>query len=67
MGIIMVLISAHSIMAENQEELAKKLANPIASMISIPFQLNYDENFGPDDEGSKWVLNIQPVIPLFHR
>ena len=61
---IMVLIFAHSSMAENQEELAKKLANPIASMISIPFQLNYDKDYGPDDEGSKWALNIQPVIPF---
>jgi hypothetical protein len=61
---IMVLIFAHSSMAENQAELAKKLANPIASMISVPFQLNYDKDYGPDDEGSKWVLNIQPVIPF---
>jgi len=45
-------------------ELAKKLANPVASLVSVPFQLNYDENFGADDEGSKTVLNIQPVAPL---
>jgi hypothetical protein len=30
----------------------------------VPFQLNYDENIGNDDEGSRWVLNIQPVIPF---
>lgn len=63
MGIIL-LFFAHSVMAKDQGELAKKLANPIASLISVPLQLNYDKNIGPQDEGSKWVLNIQPVIPF---
>jgi hypothetical protein len=49
--------------ASDSAELAKKLANPISSLISVPFQLNYDEGFGPSDAG-KWTLNIQPVIPF---
>lgn len=60
----MVLIFAHSGIAETQGDFAKKLANPIASMISVPFQLNYDKDFGVDDEGAKWVLNIQPILPI---
>lgn len=50
--------------ADAAAELAKKLANPVASLISVPLQYNYDENFGPDDEGSMSVLKIQPVIPF---
>ncbi|MDN5870421.1 MAG: transporter [Nitrococcus sp.] len=44
--------------------LAKKLANPVASLISVPFQYNYDDSYGPNEKGSKSQLNIQPGIPL---
>jgi hypothetical protein len=50
--------------ADEAAELAKKLANPVASLISVPLQYNYDEKYGPDDKGSKSVLNIQPVWPF---
>jgi hypothetical protein len=49
--------------AESAAEVAKKLANPIASMISVPFQSNWDVGIG-EDNGSRMVLNVQPVVPF---
>ncbi|MCA8963237.1 MAG: transporter [Planctomycetes bacterium] len=50
--------------ANDAEALAKKLSNPVAALISVPMQLNYDRDIGPVDDGERWTLNVQPVVPI---
>lgn len=57
-----LLVSTPCLLA-NDEELAKKLSNPVADLISLPIQSNFDFGIGPGD-GTRWSTNIQPVIPF---
>lgn len=49
--------------AQSKEALAKASQNPLASMISLPFQNNTNFNVGPDNQTQN-VLLVQPVIPF---
>jgi hypothetical protein len=44
--------------------LPQELSNPVADLISVPFQMNYDCGIGPLDDGWKLQTNIQPVVPF---
>jgi hypothetical protein len=64
-----LLLSALSTLAIAQEQsstedLAKKTQNPVADLISVPLQSNFNFGAGFHHNNMIYVLNIQPVIPI---
>lgn len=50
--------------ADFNADLAQELTNPVADLMTIPIQMNFDSNIGLQDQGDKLQTNIQPVIPF---
>jgi hypothetical protein len=48
---------------EAMAELARAVQNPVADLISVPFQDNTNFNYGPNGHIQN-ILNIQPVVPI---
>jgi hypothetical protein len=55
--------ASRPVFAQSADELAKQTQNPVASLISVPFQGNWDFGIG-DREATGTTLNIQPVAPF---
>ena len=66
-GLIAFVVAASltaSARAETDEALAMQLSNPVAALVSVPFQFNYERNIGSARSGTRTLLNIQPVVPF---
>lgn len=60
---LIVTLMSNISYAQSNAELAKAAQNPIANLISLPFQDNINTGIGPDDQTQN-ILNIQPVWPI---
>ena len=49
--------------ADENTGLRAKTQNPVSDLISLPLQNNFDFGIGPS-KATRWVLNVQPVIPF---
>jgi hypothetical protein len=69
LAIVLLLMIGQGALAQEGEagsgnsDLAKQVQNPVADLISLPFQNNMNFGLGPNNRMQN-VLNIQPVIPI---
>lgn len=61
--ILLLLFLGSSLLAQDAEELSKEAANPVANLMSFPFQNNTNFGYGSFNRTTN-ILNIQPVIPF---
>jgi hypothetical protein len=61
--VAIIALATSTALQAQEADLAQKLANPVADLISVPIQSNLDFGVGPGD-GTIWRTNIQPVIPF---
>ena len=61
--VIVCLWSVPTYAEQTAEELAKKTQNPVADLISVPFQNNLNFGLGPHNRAQN-ILNVQPVVPI---
>ena len=54
---------AQSTASGDATDLAKQLSNPVADLVSVPFQFNWEQGVG-DQDATRMVMNVQPVVPF---
>jgi hypothetical protein len=61
---IALILPGHSASAQQDaDELARQTQNPVASLITVPFEANWDMGIGAR-EATGTILNFQPVVPF---
>lgn len=61
--LFLLLVLSAPVEAQDDVELAKKTQNPVADLISVPFENNINFGVGPDNDAQN-ILYVQPVIPF---
>lgn len=62
-GLLLLNVVGLSLAQDSKEDLSQQAANPLADLMSFPFQNNLNMNYGDFSRNTN-VLNIQPVLPF---
>ena len=63
LGLLLLTVANFTFAQESKEDLSQQAANPLADLMSFPFQNNLNMNYGEFNRNMN-VLNIQPVLPF---
>lgn len=61
--LLAAVLLANTANGQDADELAKAAQNPLATMVTLPLQANWNNGAGPE-ERVFFNLNIQPVVPI---
>jgi hypothetical protein len=62
-ALLPLLITVENVRAEDVEDLAKKVQNPVSDLISVPIEHNFNFDVGMDGD-IQHVTNVSPVFPI---
>jgi len=58
-----LLVSTGEAISDDNTDLAKESQNPVANLISVPFNSNFNFNYGIQNK-TQYILDIKPVVPI---
>ena len=53
---------SQNVCAQDDQDMAQQMNNPLTAFTVVPILTDYNQNIGPDDEGERVTINIQPLI-----
>ena len=59
-----IIFGADKPMADDDKALAQGAVNPLTTTITVPIQVEYNENIGLEDDGTRTTVFVQPIIPF---